>query len=557
MSKEISIKLSAKDGISKVFAHITKSTKSLETSQNELRKQLSNIKAFESLKKSTAKIKQSTEKYRTAQTKLQEKLKSGVRLTTSQQQRLKELTQKVAANNSTLAKSTRELKQRNIALKKAGINTKNLAADQTRLTQKLRETGAKLRAQQNKKSQKNGGSRNLPTAGGIFAAFYGAKKYYDFLKNYADSADSINKTSAKLGISSTALQAYRHQANLSGTDTESFDKAMEGMSRRLGEMKVGTGSLTTFLNKSDQGFLQTLKTTNGNEKAFELLSEKIGNMKDPMKQAALANAAFGKSGYKMLLMLKEGSAGLIESKEKLKNLGGGITKEEAKTAEDFNDRLGELAQIFEVIKARALTPILKTITKAMQSFLEKIRLGGSEYIQQIAQKFTQVGERIWEVLKFFGKFFIFLSDLQEKVGIINALVASFLAFKIVLFAIAAAWGLNPLGLMVTALQAVAAAIFLIYNNWEKVKKSLKPVSGWITSGQNKAKLGGWGSDEATTIPKFLKEKEAIALLQGKLAKKEKAVIDVNFTNAPVGTTTTQQAIGLQLNTGMFYQNYAR
>ena len=62
-----------------------------------------------------------------------------------------------------------------------------------------------------------------------------------FVSQMTATADKIGKVSSKLGISTDALQKFRFGAEQSGIQVNTFDMAIQRMTRRVAEARNGTG----------------------------------------------------------------------------------------------------------------------------------------------------------------------------------------------------------------------------------------------------------------------------------------------------------------------------
>ena len=71
------------------------------------------------------------------------------------------------------------------------------------------------------------------------------------IKRSLDAADNIGKTADSIGISTDALQEYRFAASIAGVETSALDGAFQAATKRFGELRQGTGTLVTILDKMD------------------------------------------------------------------------------------------------------------------------------------------------------------------------------------------------------------------------------------------------------------------------------------------------------------------
>jgi len=88
------------------------------------------------------------------------------------------------------------------------------------------------------------------------------------VKKSLNMADTIAKTADRIGITTKALQEWRHAARLSGLTTAELDKGLEAFAKRLGEARAGTGTLITILNKMDPALLANLRAARTTDDAL-------------------------------------------------------------------------------------------------------------------------------------------------------------------------------------------------------------------------------------------------------------------------------------------------
>lgn len=171
------------------------------------------------------------------------------------------------------------------------------------------------------------------------------------------AADEIAKTADKLGLSTKSLQEFRISADLAGISSAELTTALGAMEKRIGELRAGTGSLQTFLKKTDPEFAKILKSTTSNDEAFRLLIERISSYTSAQDRAALSAAAFSRSAGIALskLSLDELNKGI----ETARRFGLIIDEELLRNAEKIQDQFTIAAKVIEIT-------FMREVLKAMQ-----------------------------------------------------------------------------------------------------------------------------------------------------------------------------------------------
>jgi hypothetical protein len=183
------------------------------------------------------------------------------------------------------------------------------------------------------------------------------------------SADRIGKLADAIGISTDALQEYRHAAELSGVATEKFDKSLLQFAKRIGEGREETGALVEFLRRNNQELLTTILNTKSTGEALDVMFEALANTADATGRAALANAAFGRSGVEMVNMVRDGITSLRGMREEARRLGLVLDESMVREAEAANDQIERMSRILGVNLQRVLLTLAPTIIAVGDAFV--------------------------------------------------------------------------------------------------------------------------------------------------------------------------------------------
>ena len=202
---------------------------------------------------------------------------------------------------------------------------------------------------------------------GALAGVAGAAGLGLFIDKSLKAADVIGKTADRIGISTGALQEYRYAAGIAGVETAQLDKGIEKFTKNLGEARVGTGTLVTFLKKYDDQLLSNIQHAKSSDDALNLIYDAMGRASSAANRAALANAAFGRSGIAMTVMAKDGAAALARLRREARDLGIVMSDDMIRNAEKANDELSKLSQVIKIqfmSSVVGLAPEIANIAKA-------------------------------------------------------------------------------------------------------------------------------------------------------------------------------------------------
>lgn len=236
---------------------------------------------------------------------------------------------KLQQHNAILGKSARETELYKLAMRGASneqINAANSALLFREEQQKTQAVLAGLRA-------------GLIAVGIAAAAAFAAKT-----ANTIEFLDKLNDLHKATGITVEDLAGLSLLAKQTGTD-------LEGIAKGINKMSVEMG-------KEPEKFRALGVTATESVEAFKQLADIFNKIPDISLRNALAQKVFSKSWQELAPALSEGSQGISEAIEKGTRLSG-ITKEMAKQADEFNDRLAEL----KISSAAFGADFIPTLTK--------------------------------------------------------------------------------------------------------------------------------------------------------------------------------------------------
>lgn len=314
----------------------------------------------------------------------------------------------------------------------------------------------------------------------------------------ADEADRLAKTSRRLDFDIGALQQWEFIAEQSGVSTELLNKSLGAFSKRLGEAKAGQGPLVSGLKKLNPQLLKQLQQTDSVSDAFELYIKAMRSSESATEQAALANAAFSRSGLS-LVNISHNSADAIAAMQKEMTENGMITQESAESAEAYNDAVNSLTrairgaiQVAVLPLAKLLTPLIRDVRAWVAVNKDLIRVGLEKFLRKVLAVAKRVfdafrdGEAAQDVLKgmatLAGKAAeaaVYLGQNWEKVtSVVKWLVIAYASLQAVILATSAAtsaavtaskaitvatWAWNAASVAMNAVLATGRAAMLALN----------------------------------------------------------------------------------------------
>jgi hypothetical protein len=181
-------------------------------------------------------------------------------------------------------------------------------------------------------------------------------------KVFGDMGDQLAKASTRTGVAVEQLSGLGYAAAQSGSDLEGLETGIKKMQKTLVDAaQGGQGAKDALANLGLT--LDDLKGLKPDEQ-FVTIADALSRVKDPAVKAGLAMQIFGKQGTSLIPLMEGGAAGINALVDEAKRLGLVWSTEDAKAAEEFNDRCDDL---FKVLKkgaadiGSALVPILREV----------------------------------------------------------------------------------------------------------------------------------------------------------------------------------------------------
>ncbi|ACG73242.1 hypothetical protein AnaeK_2014 [Anaeromyxobacter sp. K] len=194
---------------------------------------------------------------------------------------------------------------------------------------------------------------------------------YRITKGAADAGDELATMAQRVGLSVDAYAQLQFAAAQADVEQEAFAGAMDRFNKGLGEAKAGGGSMLAFLQKVSPRLAEQVKGAKSTEAALALMTDAFERVKDPARRAALASAAFGKSGLQMGQFLGQGSAAIDEQRRRFAELAGS-QEAFARGAGDLDNAMRETETSFLGLRsaaAGALFPALTELARALTNLL--------------------------------------------------------------------------------------------------------------------------------------------------------------------------------------------
>ncbi|KKK85918.1 hypothetical protein LCGC14_2768440, partial [marine sediment metagenome] len=190
------------------------------------------------------------------------------------------------------------------------------------------------------------------------------------VKKALNTADAIGKAADAIGISTDALQEYRHAAELSGVATGMLDKSLKKATRNIGDLGRSSSELDLALKELAPDLLANVRAAGSVEEALNLAFVAMSKMTSQTKRASVANAFFGKSGIDLTNIVRNGADAFREMILEARTLGLIIPEVLIRSAEEANDQLTRLTKVMKTQATVILATLSPQIIALGNTFLE-------------------------------------------------------------------------------------------------------------------------------------------------------------------------------------------
>lgn len=299
------------------------------------------------------------------------------------------------------------------------------------------------------------------------------------INKMANQMDNLQTMANVVGMNVEAYQKLRYAAEQNDVSTEGFDKSVKMLSKSMGELRAGTGSLYTKLKRTNPALLKQLRGAKDNESAFRLMMEAINKAPSAQKKAYLAVAAFGKSGQELISMANAGLPKIDALGKKLEKFGL-VTEDGAKAADVWGNSIADIRMALEGVGYTVLNKVLPTLNQTVGTLADWI----AENRELIAERIIEWGEKFYNVLKsIFAVMKPLVEIFTEYSGLVYAIFVGKAAGLIVniiklgktLFNLCKVIGLfnaalwtSPITWIIIGIAALVAVVIWLWKNWSKV-----------------------------------------------------------------------------------------
>lgn len=204
-------------------------------------------------------------------------------------------------------------------------------------------------------------------AAGAFIA--GIKSFVGGIEHLGSS---LNDLSEQTGLGTDNIQLFQYVAGTAGVEAEETSAAIRKLGVTLGNAAAGGADQAKAFTELGVKFSDAAGHARSLDDVFPDLIESFGKITDDGKASRLAVDLFGRSGVKLLGFLKQGKAGLEQFRGEFEALGGGMSAEAIKAADEYGDSLVGLDVAFTGLKSLIGAELFPILTDLVGYFTQGV-----------------------------------------------------------------------------------------------------------------------------------------------------------------------------------------
>lgn len=342
--------------------------------------------------------------------------------------------------------------------------------------------------------------RGLATGLGVLGAA-GVGAFFG-IKRLADETDAIADNAARLGITTQALQELGFAAQMSGSSVDEMGQGLGFLANNLAEARQGNEQMLKTLSRIGVTMADLRDPTFSATDALARMADTYQRVsKDGLNGNEMINtsrALMGRSGDRLIQLLKQGSAGLQGYALEARRLGIVLSDETVKSMGSFNDEFDRTKLILFGNLSTALQAVMPRIQGIVErlgswTIANRVLIGTklTEFMDRLEQALPSIWTAAVQLATGIGAVAAACDTVAQAMGgwqVVITLLTEFMILKAVvglllfgktIYGLAASMGvLSVASLPVLAgIAALVVAAGVVYAAWEPIKKLFSSIFG--------------------------------------------------------------------------------
>jgi hypothetical protein len=205
-----------------------------------------------------------------------------------------------------------------------------------------------------------------------FLAFAAGNQLVQIARDITEQAAALKDTSEQTGLSTDDLQAYGLAAEMAGGSANDFAMAVKKLSKELATGTDETGGQSKLFKQLQIETRDAAGQVRDFGTVLPEIAEKIAGMSSSAEQTAMAVQIFGRSGQRLLPILRQGAEGVQQLRAQLDELGGGFSQEAIDRADEYDDAVIKLRYSFASLKSLLVVQVAPVLSSVVGSIVKGV-----------------------------------------------------------------------------------------------------------------------------------------------------------------------------------------
>lgn len=196
-------------------------------------------------------------------------------------------------------------------------------------------------------------------------------------KGALDYAGSLGEISDKMGVTTSFLQEFRYAATQAGASTEEADAGLTKLNLTLGKAQSGNKAAVEAFKGIGVSIYDATGKARSADQVFADVAAGIAAIPDPARQAAAAQAIFGKGFSSILPLLKQGKEGFNALAQEAQRFGLVLSESAIQNADTAADKLSTLNEVLKTEISSAVANNAQAILAFANAILATVNAAGA------------------------------------------------------------------------------------------------------------------------------------------------------------------------------------
>lgn len=300
---------------------------------------------------------------------------------------------------------------------------------------------------------------------------------------FASAGDALDKLSKRTGFSVETLSELGFAAEQSGSNVEELENGIRRSQRAVDDLRRGLSTQTDAFSALNLAF-EDLKGLSPEEQ-FLLIGDRLSQIEDASKRAAVAQQILGRAGTRLLPLFADGAAGVAALRDEARALGLTISTRTASDAALLTDRLNILRRVARVVAITVGAALAPSVGETVMRLTEAAG-AAIDFASANGELIALVGKAAAVVVAGSGAI----------IGLGFAAIGAASFFGVLSSAVSLA--LSPIGLLVGASAAALAAILKLTGGGAAAMGFLRDAVGGVLKALSGTR-GGLGDLETAWL----------------------------------------------------------